>query len=189
MTQWYSDHFSHSEKTGAGYNGNNVTTLPSPLPMIQSAGISHGRIRYKRASITGLPLVTTPDVLRFFSLKSSDRLLELYLSCDGGSTAGAVSTGLHEAGSNHDGAVVDADLFDTAQSIASALNRQEAWAGGALANFGVNRGSYLWQQAAVGAASYTEDPKILFDVTCTVTTSFTVADSELVLEAYYTAGD
>lgn len=187
MTQWFSDHLSLPGTT-AGFGGITVNTLPDPLPVVSSAGVGHGRIRYKRATITGLPLVTTPDVLRFFSMRSGDRLFELLLSSDGGSTAGAVHIGIYLAGTNHDGAVVDADLFASAQTISTALDRTDVWTESTTLD-GTDRGKALWEQAAVGAGTDTSDPDVVYDICATVSTSFTVADSELVLEAYYTSGD
>lgn len=179
MTTWYSDHF--------GTDGDNDTSLADP-PKIVSAGISHGRVRYKRGYFKGLALQVAPDVIRFFQLRSKDRLLELLISSDGGSDAGALDIGLHLAGTNHDGAVVDQDLFASAQDISSAIERTDIFNESAVLQH-EDHGKTLWELAAVGAASYTEDPQLVFEVTGTITTSFTTADSILVLEAYYTAGD
>jgi len=179
MTVWYSDHF--------GTDGDNDTSLASPSKVV-SAGVSRGRVRYKRATITGLPLQTTPDVLRFYTLKSSDRIINQWISSNGGSDAGAIDIGLYLTGTNHDGAVVDQDLFSSAQDISTAIHKTAALVESTVLQH-EDAGKTLWEMAAVGAASYTSDPGVLFDVCATVTTSFTTTDSILTLECLYTSGD
>ncbi len=177
MTVWFSDHF--------GSDGDNDTSIAVP-GKITPASINHGRVYYKRAMITGMPLDSTPDVLRFFSMKSGDRLLELMVSSDGGSTAAAMDIGLYLSGLNHDGAVVDADVFETAQVISTAIERDDVLAAGTVLQH-EDRGKTLWAMANVGAQSYTVDPLVNYDVCGLVTTAFTDADSIMVLEAYYTS--
>jgi len=179
MTVWYSDHF--------GTDGDNDTSLASPAKVV-SAGISHGRVRYKRATFTGLALLTTPDVIRFYTLKSSDRIINQWISSDGGSTAGAIDIGLYLSGTNHDGAAVDVDLFSSAQAISSAIHKTAALVESTVLQH-EDAGKTLWEMAAVGDASYTVDPVVEFDVCGTVTTAFTVADSILTIECLYTSGD
>jgi len=179
MTVWYSDHY--------GADGDNDTSIASP-PVVVPVGIKHGRVRYNRATITGLPLQTAPDVLRFFTMKSGDRLLELLLSSDGGSGAGAIDVGIYLAGTDHTGAVVDADLFASAQAISTAIERTDIFNESAVLQH-EDHGKTLWALAAIGAGSDTVDPEVLYDICGTVTTSFTTTDSILTLEAYYTAGD
>ena len=177
MTVWYSDHF--------GADGDNDTSLPS-IGKITPASVNHGRIYYKRATVTGLPLNSAPDVIRFFSLKSGDRLLELLISSDGSPGAGAMDIGLHLSGTAHDGAVVDQDLFASAQSISTAIERTDVFNESAVLQH-EDHGKTLWALATVGALSLTADPLVNYDVTGTVTTSFTTTDAILTLEAYYTS--
>ena len=151
-------------------------------------GISGARTRTSVARATGLFLTT--DVVRMASLHSSRQLLHIGIGADGASTAGAVNLGLYLAGTDHDGAVVDVDLFASAQSVASAL---DPWAADGFVEAttlgGVDRGKKLWELAALGAASYTEDPDVMFDICIVPSTSLTVAASELSLWLTYTAGD
>jgi hypothetical protein len=177
MSTWFSDHF--------GADGLNDTSLASPR-IIPSAGIAHGRVRYKRAYLSGLCIAA--DVLRFFSMKSGDRLIDLMLSSDGGSTAGAINVGLHLSGDNHDGDAVDADLFASAQAISTAMERTSIFAEATTLQH-EDHGKTLWALAAIGAGSDTVDPLVSYDITGTVSTTFTDAVSILVMEAYYTSGD
>jgi hypothetical protein len=179
MTTWYSDHY--------GTDGDNDTSIAVPIKTV-SAGISHGRVRYKRATITGLPLVTTPDILYFYTLHSSDRIINQWISSNGGSDAGAIDIGLYTSNSNHDGAVLDADLFSSAQAISTAIHKTAA-----LVESGIlqheDTGKTLWEMYAVGDGSDTVDPNVNYDICGTVTTSFTTTDSILTLECIYTSGD
>ncbi len=177
MTVWYSDHF--------GSDGDNDTSIASP-GKVTPASINHGRIYYKRAMITGMPLNSSSDVLRFFSMMSGDRLLELMISSDGGSSGGAMDIGLYLSGTAHDGAVVDQDLFETATVISTAIERTDVLAAGTVLQH-EDHGKTLWALATVGALSLTADPLVNYDVCGTVTTSFTTTDAILVLEAYYTS--
>lgn len=179
MTVWFSDHY--------GTDGDNDTSIADPIKVV-SAGISRSRVRYKRAFFTGLALDSTPDVIRFFTLKSGDRLLELLISSDGGSAAGAMDIGLYLSGTSHDGAVVDQDLFASAQAISSAIERTAVLIEASTLQH-EDHGKQLWDMAQIGAATLTADPLVNYDICGTVTTAFTTTDSILVLEAYYTSGD
>lgn len=177
MTVWYSDHY--------GADGDNDTSKVSP-PLVVPVGIKHARIRYARATITGMPLAA--DVLRFMTLRSGDRLLELMISSDGGSTAAALNFGIYLAGNAHDGAVKDADLFASAQAISTAIERTSIFLESGTPQH-EDHGKRLWELLALGDGDDTVDPVVLYDICGVVSTAFTDADSIMTLEAYYTAGD
>lgn len=146
-----------------------------------AAAISHGRARWTRSSITRL--LTTSDVARMISLRSTDRLMELWLAGDGAATAGAVNVGAHTAGAEHDGAVIDADYFATAVASPSTAARAEILAERSAAT-GVNMGKPLWEMLGLSA-----DPGGYIDLTLTPSTTFTDTAPVVVLAALYTAGD
>lgn len=182
MPTYYSDHFS---KTGVIADTDHAYDDQIRVP----AGIGHGRVRYKRAQTTAQ--LTAADIVRMMAFKSSDRLLELWLTTDGASGAGNVSVGLFESGSNRDGAAVDNNLFMNAGSIATLTQRIEAFAGDSILAAGeaAAKGLPLWEIANYGNGSYTEAPDSMFDIALTCTTTFTTTASVLTLEAYYTSGD
>ena len=182
MATRYSDHFS-----ATGDDGDSLD-----MQVRVSAGIGHGRLRYKRARANGLFL--TSDTLRMMTFKSSDRITELLLTYDGANTGGAVNVGLYLSGSNHAGAVVDADLFCTALTTTTLGVRTDILgeAGSALiavAGEDEVRGLPLWKQATYGAGADTVDPMTEYDIVITPSTSISGADSIMTLEAYYTSGD
>ena len=152
-----------------------------------SVGVSHARTRTSIARATGLFLTT--DVVRMITLRSSDRLLDLQLATDGGSTAGAVNIGIYLAGENHTGAVDDADLFASAMVVSTETDLIDAFVESTTLD-GVDRGRTMWEIATLGGGTnYTEDPRIEFDICIVPSTSLTVAAAELTLKAVYTAGD
>lgn len=178
MTTWFSDHF--------GTDGDNDITLPAS-PTVIPVGVGHGRKYAKRAVFTGLGIAA--DTIRVMRFREEDRLYNLHISVNGGSDAGAINVGLHEAGANHDGAVIDADLFASALTISSALDETEIFDESSVLS-GIDRGKRMWELAAVGAASYTAAPNLVqgFEIVYTVSTTFTTTDSIIVLIATYTSG-
>ena len=177
MTVWFSDHF--------GADGTADTSIATPGKITPSS-INHGRIYYKRGFVEALALNSSTDVLRFFTMKSGDRLLELWISSDGGSGAGAIDIGLHLSGTAHDGAEVDLDLFANAVTISTNIERTDAFAEANTLQH-EDHGKTLWELAAIGLQTYTVDPLVNFDFTANVTTDFTTTAPKLVLEAYYTS--
>lgn len=111
------------------------------------------------------------DVILLMPIPSNFRPFELLFSTDGGATAGAANVGLHTL--SDDGATataVDVDLFASAQAVTSAGLRTDIFS--ESTTLGVeDRGKYMWEIAAVGAASYTVDPKIEFWLTATISTN------------------
>ncbi len=171
MATFFSEQFSS--------DGNNKTSFDAKI-----RAVGHSRIRHKRGKII-LPAggAAANDVLRFFSLKSSDRLLELYLSATSAMSTGTLNLGLHKAGDEHDGAVLDAALFASVVDLATAaLARVEEFKeSAALTDH--DRGNQLWQ--FVGQAS---DPKETWDLTGTVGTAINAGDT-ITVEAFYISGD
>lgn len=157
-----------------------------------SAGIAHARLRTKIVhGSVGTVGMASGDELRLCRFKSSDRIISIKGASDGGSTTYAADLGLYLAGSNGDGAVVDADLF------ASALAMATGFAFDAVDNLLLEAttltdediGKTLWEMAAIGAATYTEDPKVEFDLVLTSTATGTAAINEYLFVVQYTSGD
>ena len=150
------------------------------------AGIAHGRLRYKICRCTGL--VTNSDHVRFGTFKSSDRIVDMLLSCVGDSDAGDLNIGAHLTGSNNDGAVIDMDVFASQLATAGGLDRTDAMLE-ATNCVDEDRGLPLWELASKSVGTHTADPLVNIDITGTPTTTFTTTAEALVLEIWYTAGD
>ncbi len=188
MTDFYSNWYS----PGVGET-NHFTTL-NTLQTLVSPGLAHSRVRRSGAQLTvpNAQDLADNDVIRLLDLKSSDRLIELFFSMD--ANWGATTTfnvGLYlKGGSPNDGAVVDEDLFGSAENWAGAIARVDSFKEAATLD-DWDRGKTLWELAAIGAASYTVDPHLDFTVavTCSQDISAAAAAVEFLCEAFYIAGD
>lgn len=117
MSRAYGDHFNSNSVPGVAALAG---TLPYDSGRYPSAGIGHARARVKIARATvGTAGMTSGDELRMMRFRSSDRLWKLSWASAGDSTTYAADLGLYLAGTDGTGAVVDADLFDAAATIAS----------------------------------------------------------------------
>lgn len=185
MATIFSDLFNSAGTVGPG-EGALTEELALDATQIAPAGKAGSRLRHTVARVTVGTVAGIGDEIRLLSLPGSVRLHSLQLTSNGGATAGDADLGLYEAGDAHDGAVVDDDLFSTtAVDTDTAQVKVEYILDGALTANDI--GKRLWEQAAVGAAAYTVDPQLTFDIVLTVTVAFTVAVTELCVEAWYTS--
>ena len=150
---------------------------------VNAVGASNGRLRYKRMYIKTDQVFAINEVIRMGTFKSNDRIFELLLSCPDMGDAGDFNIGLYKRGLAHDGDVVDKDLFCAAIDVnASASSRVEAFTQAALDNFDL--GKTLWELLGLS-----EDPQIEYDLCIEVAEATTSTDAEVLIEAYYNAGD
>jgi hypothetical protein len=132
--------------------------------------------------------MTSGDELRMMRFNSGDRIWKLSWASAGTSTTYAANLGLYLAGSAGDGAVVDADLYASALALATGAGLTETFVeSGVLTD--EDRGKTLWEQAAIGAGSDTEDPFVEYDLVLTSTATGTGAVEEVLVIAEYTSGD
>ena len=179
MATWFTDLLSG--------DGASVIALPD-LPKINSAGVNHGRIRYKKAFASGLFLDT--EEIRLMPMKSGDRLIELLVTSDGNGTGSTAHLGISLEGNAHDGLTIDPNLFadDLVINVPIARVDQIEAAGGALN--GDDRGKTLWEMLnAGGATSYLEDPMLRYELVFLLTASAVTNGPALTVECYYTSGD
>jgi len=182
MTRFYSDHF---HATGV------VSTLAGTLPLDNSVKIDQGRggsdLQIKRARFNVGTAALIGDEIRLMTLMSSNRIYEVLVSSDGGATAGIADLGVYFTGANHDGTVLDVDLFATALVLDAAITRVDQFKESTTLN-DRDRGKYLWELVNIGVPStFPKDPAQSMDLVFTVTTSFTVAVTDVVVEVRYTA--
>ena len=120
------------------------------------------------------------DSFRMFrSLPSNTRLWSLTCQVASTPSAGVIDIGLYLSGYKNDGAVVNIDLFEDGQSITSGLAEADVFTGATLT--ALDRGKTLWELAAIGAASYTVDPQIQFDITLDTPTGIVTASAVEIL--------
>lgn len=110
------------------------------------------------------------STLIFASIPSNARVSQILLSCDGGNTTGTANIGIYQTTENGS-AVVDADLFASAQALTSALiNSDVTHESGVYGIDDVEK--ELWE-----ALGLSEDPKRFYDVVATLTAASDAADT------------
>jgi hypothetical protein len=136
----------------------NADTVPSVL---NSPRVDGGGERVKVATISVVNADSIGSVLRLFRVPSNAVMTDLRVYCPAITTA-TTDIGLYRTAKDG-GAVVDADLFTSAQALTSALNGTDV-----LHESGVfsltNAGQELWQ-----ALGLTSDPSVFYDVAMTLT--------------------
>ena len=175
------------------FTSDTVSALTSTTALesgyLAPAGISGARKKQKIIhGFVGTAGMTSGDELRLCSFHSSVRVTSIKVASDGGSTTYAADLGLYLAGTDHTGAVIDDDLYSTtALAMATGFALTEEIVAGALTDEDI--GKPLWAQAAVGAASYTSDPDLMFDLVLTSTATGTGAINEYLVIVEYVEND
>ncbi len=144
-----------------------VTNADAATQTNLSLKIAGGRIRESVGTVEAVNGDSIGSTFRLARIRSNDRISRVLLSCDAISSC-AGDVGIYDIAANG-GAVVDADFFASAQSLASALVHadvtHEADAADAGAGFGhADVEKSLWQ--ALGLAA---DPYKLYDIAVTLT--------------------
>lgn len=172
-------HYSQLLATAADQN-TLVNNIKSP------AGLAGGRMRYKAMRILTDQVFAITEVIRMGTFKSNDRIYELRLTCPDLGTAGDFDIGLYAVGANHDGAVVDDNLFADALDVNTTVsNRVDCFGAGTtpgIAN--TDRGQALWVLLGLSA-----DPVVEYDLTITAVEATTSVSATVLLEAFYNSGD
>lgn len=145
-----------------------VTNADAASQTNNSQKIAGGRLREDVGTLEAVSGDSIGSVYRLARVKSGSRISQVLLSCDAITTC-AGDVGIYDIPAVNSGAVVDADFFASAQSLASALVNtdvtHEADAADAGAGFGLaDVEKPLWQ--ALGLAA---DPNKLYDIAVTLT--------------------
>lgn len=130
--------------------------------------VATGRVKESIGSINVANGDSIASILRFFSVHSSWRVSNLLLSCDA-ITSAAADIGLYDLPTVNAGAVVDVDLFASAQSLASALDRTSVLRESATVTV-AKLEQPIWQLLGL-----TADPGKWYDVAATLTAAATAA--------------
>lgn len=143
--------------------------------------LASGRVKEAIGTIAVANGDSTGSVLRFFSVHSSWRVSSILISCTA-ITSGAADVGLYDLPTRNAGAVVDADFFASAQSIASALDATNV-----LRESGVITVDKLeWPVWRI--LGLTADPGLYYDVAATLTADTTAAGT-LGLKGHFIDGN
>ena len=164
----------------ADNNATQVANLVAQPRVMNSAIVSHGRVRSKVEKVTLAGAQSDADTWRFFRVGSGDRIISLELSCDALTGFTSADFGLYNI---EGGAEADDDLFDSAQTLAVALYRQEK-------RFGLNS---ALNHDTLGQRVYellglSDDPHLTYDVTMLGNTVGS-ASGDITLEMTYVSGD
>ena len=151
------------------------------------AGAGRGRLRYQRAEVfaalTGGS--ATGDTARMMTLKSSDRLVQLFFMMTHGEPTYKVLLGLAKSGAAHDGPMIDNDILaQQSVTIPNALDHDDKFGTG-LPDPDLLRGAPLWKIVT----GYASDPMESWDVVISSGDSDMSSASTMLIEAYYTSGD
>lgn len=129
--------------------------------VINTAQLSGGVLRHKRGVVAAVLGDSIGSTYRMIRVNSNDLVAQLLLSCDAITTC-AGDVGLYRTATDG-GAVVDADFFASAQSLAAALSNTDITRESGVVTI-ANMEKPLWQ--ALGLAS---DPQTKYDIAVTLT--------------------
>lgn len=144
----------------------NADAVPS---VINPAQVASGRVRFMRGVGALSATASIGSIIRFFCIKSNDLVANLELDCDA-ITSGAADIGLYRT-TVDGGAVVDADFFASAQSIATALRATDVTRESGVITV-PNMEKPIWQLLGLSA-----DPQIDYCIAATLTAAATAAGS------------
>lgn len=153
---------------------------------------AHARKRETLSTYDGTPATT--DELIIALVKPTDMLRDISFWTDGNASAGAFNVGLwlvNSANQSTELTVIDGDLFASSQAATSAIAydaRISVFDEAGTLDDVMDRGKMFWELAAIGAASYTEDPGGQFAIVVKPTTTLNAA-TELGFLVEYVAGD
>jgi hypothetical protein len=187
MTQYYSDNFAPAAADVSA----RAESYLAPV------AISNAVLRKKKATVTLSSAVTAvaPDVVHLMKFKSSDRLFDLRISNVGASTTAIADVGVYVvqpdgSGSLTVGGTGDALVFASALSLTGTdIDRADAFLESTRLE-GEDRGKQLWElvNLSIAAPGLTEDPKVDYYISLTITTAVTGSNEVISVEADYTAG-
>lgn len=146
---------------------------------VPNAATGDSRLRAKSATVTLDGTQSNADVMRFFPIHSGATIKRLQLSNAALSGLTSADFGLWQT-TDDGGNAVDDDLFDSAQTLASALERQEKRFGTNSALAVATLGQKVWELLGL-----TEDPHLTYIVGALINTAGS-ASGAVVLEMEYT---
>lgn len=144
-----------------------ITNADASPAVINSAQIANGRVRHMRGKAAVDASASIGSTYRLMRVKSNDLVHQLLLHCTA-ITSAAGDIGIYRTAADG-GAVVDADLFASAQSLASALAGTDVTRESNVITV-ANMEKPLWELAGLSA-----DPQVEYDIVVTLTAAATAA--------------
>lgn len=138
-----------------------ITNSDASPSVINSAQLANGRLRHARGVVAAASGDSIGSVYRAFRVKSNDLVSQILLATTAITTC-AADIGLYKTAKDG-GAVVDADFFASAQSLAAALSNTDITLESGVITV-PNMEKPIW-----GLLGLTEDPQIEYDVAATLT--------------------
>lgn len=155
-----------------------ITNRDATPRVLSNSRVSKGAMQVACGYCESSALDDIGSKYKFCSVPSNARIHSVLLSCDSVGTAGAADIGIYQTTENG-GAVVDADFFKAAQSLATALKNSDVTFGN-TGGYGVEEGEMpLWQALGLSA-----DSKRDYDIVATVTTA-TISAGSIFLQVAY----
>lgn len=143
--------------------------------------VATGRVKESLGVIQANNGDSIGSVLRFFSVHSSWRVSRVLASSDA-VTAAAADIGLYNLPTNNAGAVVDADFFGSAVSLATAQDKVDVTREAGLITV-AKLEQPIWQLLGLP-----QDPGLWYDVAATLTAAAT-ADGYVALHGHFIDGN
>lgn len=155
-----------------------VITNMDTIPIVQAAaGLAGGNLKCAVGTVAAANGDSIGSTYRMCRLPSNAVIQRVLLSCDA-ITSGAADIGAYQI-PLYGGAVVDADAFASAQSIASALANSDVTHESGV--YDINEAeTQLWQILGL-----TADPQRDYDIALTLTAATTAA-GDITLRIFYT---
>ena len=191
MARYFSNHFApRSSATIA------PATSVANVRIKMESGINRVPVTAARASLdfsaVALADMQIGDQWRLATLKSSDRLWEIHGWWDNAGSApwtGTIvnfETGLFTTGINHEGIVVDSNMFGTAATLLVAGQRQNLMTTANVVDEGM-RGLQVWEIINdSGIQTITKDPQVEYDLVASLTAVTGLsAVGQIVIEAVF----
>ncbi|MHB8825152.1 MAG: hypothetical protein ACYC5T_10010 [Thiobacillus sp.] len=144
-----------------------ITNADATPAVLNVAQIADGRVRYKVGVAAVDAAASIGSTYRLARIKSNDLVSSLLLDCTA-ITAAAADIGLYKTAANG-GAVADADLFASAQSLAAALAATNVTRESGVITV-ANMQKPVWELLGLAA-----DPQIEYDIVATLTAAATAA--------------
>jgi len=151
-----------------------ISNADATPAVINTAQLANGTIRGMRGKAAVDAAASIGSTYRLARVKSNDLVQQLLLSCTA-ITSAAGDIGLYKTAADG-GAVVDADFFASAQSLATALAQTNVTRESGVVSV-ANMEKPLWEALGLSA-----DPQIEYDIAVTLTAAATAAGN-LALDA------